>query len=151
MYFTFLTIQGVLNSAATIRQRQVARISRCCLIVTSSVWSTYRVSQGKLFFLNSLTVNLLICTLTVTGLANFSFTPLLWHPQGPQGCLEQQNYPLSSNLVIWCAKIGLKIKKVWKLSEMTRRTSQNDGILTGFFKFLGFGPNFSAPNYQIQT
>ena len=35
-------------------------------------------------------------------------TPLFWHPQGPQGCLEKQNCPLSSNLVVWCAKIGLK-------------------------------------------
>ena len=35
-------------------------------------------------------------------------TPLLWRPQGPQGCLEKWKYPLSSNLVVWCAKIGPK-------------------------------------------
>ena len=38
-------------------------------------------------------------------------TPLLWRPQGPQGCLEKQNYPLSLNLVVWCAKIGSKTQK----------------------------------------
>ena len=43
---------------------------------------------------------------TVTGLANFGFTYLLWRPQGRQGCLEKRNYPLSSNFMVWCAKIG---------------------------------------------
>jgi len=32
-----------------------------------------------------------------------------------------------------------------------KKNVKNDGISTGFLKFLGFGPNFSAPNYQIQT
>ena len=32
-------------------------------------------------------------------------TPLLWHSQGFQGCLEKQNCPLSLNLAVWCAKI----------------------------------------------
>ena len=41
-------------------------------------------------------------------------TPLLWRPQGLQGCLEKQNYPLSWNLVFWCAKIGPKIQKLHK-------------------------------------
>ena len=48
--------------------------------------------------------------ITLTDLANFCFTPLFWHPQGPQGCLEKQNHPLSSNLVVWCASIWKKIK-----------------------------------------
>ena len=49
---------------------------------------------------------------TVTDLANFCVTPLFRRPQGSHGCLEKQNYPLSSNLVVWCAKIGSKTKKV---------------------------------------
>ena len=51
---------------------------------------------------------------TVTDLANFCATPLFRCPQGSQGCLEKRNYPLSSNLVVWCAKIGPKSKKVRK-------------------------------------
>ena len=39
-------------------------------------------------------------------------TPLLRRPQGPQGCLEKQNCPLSSNLAVWCAKIGPKTQKL---------------------------------------
>ena len=45
---------------------------------------------------------------TVTETADFGFILLLWLPQGPQGCLEKQNCPLSLNLVVWCAKIGFK-------------------------------------------
>ena len=41
-------------------------------------------------------------------------TPLLRRPQGPQGCLEKQNCPLSSNLAVWCAKIGPKTQKLQK-------------------------------------
>ena len=37
-------------------------------------------------------------------------TPLFWRPQGPQGCLEKQNCPLSSNLVAWLKKF-----KIFKL------------------------------------
>ena len=33
-------------------------------------------------------------------------------PPGLQGCQEKQNYPLSLNLVVWCAKIEPKTKKV---------------------------------------
>ena len=88
---------------------------------------------------------------TVTGLANFGFTPLLWCSQGPQGCLEKQNYPLSSNLVVWCAKIGPKTKKVQKTSKMTRKNFKEWWFFITFSKFLGFGPNFSTPNYQIWT
>ena len=38
-------------------------------------------------------------------------TPLLWRSQGPQGCLEKRNCPLSLNLAVWCAKIGPKTQK----------------------------------------
>ena len=38
-------------------------------------------------------------------------TPLFRRPQGRQRCLEKQNYPLSLNKVVWCAKIGPKTKK----------------------------------------
>ena len=41
-------------------------------------------------------------------------TPLLWRSQGPQGCLEKQNCPLSLNLAVWCAKIGPKTQKFQK-------------------------------------
>ena len=74
--------------------------------------------------------------LTVTGLANFGFTPILWRPQGPQGCLGEQNYPLSSNLVVWCAKIGLKTKEVRKTSEVTNKMSIH------FFKVSWFWIQF---------
>ena len=30
-----------------------------------------------------------------------------------------------------------------------KKNVKNDGIWTGFLKFLGFGSNFSTPNYQI--
>ena len=46
-------------------------------------------------------------------------TPLFRHPQGSQGCLEKWNYPLSLNLVVWCAKIGLKTKKLQKTCQNT--------------------------------
>ena len=66
---------------------------------------------------------------TVTGSADFGFILLLRRPQGPQGCLEKQNYPLSWNLAVWCAKIGPKTQKLQKTSEMTRKTTKNDGFL----------------------
>ena len=72
----------------------------------------------------------------VTGLAHFGFTPLLWRPQGSQGCLEKQNYILNSNLVVWCTTIGPKTKKVWKTLEITRKTSKNYEFLTPFWSFL---------------
>ena len=56
---------------------------------------------------------------TVTESADFGFIPLLWRPQGPKGCLEKQNYPLSLNLVVWCAKIGPKTKKLQKTCQNT--------------------------------
>ena len=50
----------------------------------------------------------------MTESADFGFNPLLRRPQGPQGCLEKQNCPLSSNLAVWCAKIGPKTQKLQK-------------------------------------
>ena len=69
--------------------------------------------------------------ITVTDLANFCATPLFRRPQGSQGCLEKQNYPLSSNLVVWCAKIGPKTKKV---------NVKNYDFSTVFQSFSVFGP-----------
>ena len=77
---------------------------------------------------------------TVTDLANFCVTPLFRRPQGSQGCLEKRNHPLSSNLVVWCAKIGPKTKKVRKTSELTKKSVKNDGFLTVFQSFLVLGP-----------
>ena len=70
-------------------------------------------------------------------------TPLLWLPQSPQGCLEKQNYPLSSNLVVWCTKIWPKTEKLWKIVKKP--------LFFALSNFLGFWLNFSAPNHQIQT
>ena len=50
--------------------------------------------------------------ITVTDLANSCVTPLFRHLQGSQWCLEKQNHPLNLNLVVWCAKIGPKTKKL---------------------------------------
>ena len=86
----------------------------------------------------------------VTDLANSCVTQLFRCPQGFQGCLEKRNYPLSSNLVVWCPKIGPKTKKVRKTSELTKKC-QKWWFFNSFLKFLGFGPNFSTPNYQIRT
>ena len=58
-----------------------------------------------------------------------------------QGCLMKQNHPLSSNLMVWCAKIGSKTKNPWKTIKKP----------SYFDVFLSFWPNFSAPNYQIWT
>ena len=41
-------------------------------------------------------------------------TPLLRRPQGPQGCLEKRNCPLSLNLAVWCDKIGPKTQELSK-------------------------------------
>ena len=54
-------------------------------------------------------------------------TPLFRRPQGPRGCREKRNYPLSLNLVVWCTKIGPKTKKLQK-------TSQNTVIFDNFFR-----------------
>ena len=44
-------------------------------------------------------------------------------------CLERGNQPLSSNLVVWCAKIGPKTKKVQKTSELAKQMSKNDSMV----------------------
>ena len=77
-------------------------------------------------------------------------TLLLWRPQGPQGCLEKPNYPLSSNLVVWCTKIGPKTKKVQKTSEMTGKTSKNDGLLTLFQSFWVLDPILSHQTTKFE-
>jgi hypothetical protein len=61
---------------------------------------------------------------TVTDLVNSCVTPLFRRPQGSYGCLEKRNYPLSWNLVVWCAKIGHKTNKVQKTSELTQKMSK---------------------------
>ena len=73
----------------------------------------------------------------VTDLANFCATPLFRLPQDFQGCLEKQNYPLSSNFVVWCAKIGPKTKKVQKTSELTKKMSKMM-VFRRFFKVSWF-------------
>ena len=78
-------------------------------------------------------------------------TPLLWRPQGAQGCLEKQNYPLNSNLVVCCAKIGPKTQKLQKNHQKIFIFCCFSRHFWGFFNILGFRSNFSAPNYQIQT
>ena len=78
---------------------------------------------------------------TVTNLANSCVTPLFRRPQGSQGCLEKQNCPLSLNLVVWCAKIGPKTKKVQKTSELAKKMSKNDGFWM-FFEVSEFWAQF---------
>ena len=77
-------------------------------------------------------------------------TPLFRCPQEPHGCLEKQNHPLSSNLVVWSTKIGHKTKKLWKTVEK-HQFWHFFGQFWGFLNTLGFRSNFSAPNYQIPT
>ena len=78
-------------------------------------------------------------------------TPLFWRPQGPQGCLEKQNCPLSSNLAVWCAKIGPKTQKLKKKNVENQISCCFSCHFWGFLKILAFKSNFSAPNYQIWT
>ena len=59
-------------------------------------------------------------------------TPLFWSPQGPQGCLEKQNCPPSSNLAVWCAKIRPK----------TQKPSKNHQFLLFSLSFLRFFKNY---------
>ena len=77
-------------------------------------------------------------------------TPLFRRPQGPNGCLEKQNYPLNLNLVVWCAKIGPKTKKLQK-------TCQNTIIFDIFFvnsevflAFLVLGPILAHQSTKFQ-
>ena len=55
-------------------------------------------------------------------------------PPGPQGCLEKLDYPLSSNLVVWCSKIGQKPRKLEKCQKIMVFFDTSS-------KFLGFEPN----------
>ena len=79
--------------------------------------------------------------LTVTDLANSCVTPYLDPPQGSQGCLEKWNHPLSLSLVVWCAKIGPKFKKVKKTSELTKNVKKDD-LFWRFFKLSWFWAQF---------
>ena len=76
----------------------------------------------------------------MTDLANSCATPLFRRPQDSQGFLEKQNHPLSSNLVIWCAKIEPKTKKVWETSELTKKLSKMMVLWQVFWSFLVLGP-----------
>ena len=69
-------------------------------------------------------------------LVSFQITPLLRCPQGPQGCLEKQNCPLSLNLAVWCAKIGPKLRNF-------KKPSKNPHFLLFFLSFLTFFRNYS--------
>ena len=83
----------------------------------------------------------------MTDLANSCAIPLFRRPQGSQGCLEKQNFPLSSNLAVWCAKIGPKTQKLQK-------TIKKPSFLTfvwSILRFFELGFNFSVPKLQIQT
>ena len=66
-----------------------------------------------------------------TTFFQIQITPLFRRPQGPQGCLEKRNHPLSSNLMVWCAKIGPKPKKLWK-------TVKKPSFLIDFLDFMRF-------------
>ena len=77
-----------------------------------------------------------IVTQPVTDFANSCITSLFRRPQGSQGCPEKQNPPLSWNLVVCCAKIGPKTKKVQKTTELTKKNVKNDGFSTVFQSFL---------------
>ena len=81
---------------------------------------------------------------TVTDLANSCATPLFRRPQGSQGCLDKQNYPLSFKFGDLLRYKRPKTKKVPKNSEMKRKTSKNYGFVTCSLKFLGYGPPISA-------
>ena len=82
---------------------------------------------------------------------HIQITPLLWRPQGFQGCLEKRNCPLSLNLAVWCAKIGPKTQKLQKTVKKPSFFVVFLVISDVFRTLLGFRPNFSAPRYQIQT
>jgi hypothetical protein len=88
---------------------------------------------------------------TMTRLADFSFTPLIWRPQSPQGCLEKRNHPMRLNLVVWCTTIWLKTKNVQNNFRNDKKNVRKWWFSDTFSKFLALWPNFSAPNYQIQT
>ena len=74
------------------------------------------------------------------NIVQIQITPLFRCPQGPHGCLVKRNHPLSLNLVVWCAKIVPKTKKL-------KKTCRNTIIFDIFFVnsevfqiFLVLGP-----------
>ena len=74
---------------------------------------------------------------TVTNVAKLCFILLLWHP-------------LSSNLIVCCAKIRPKIKiKKPKPKKSQKKNVEKWCFFDGLLKLLNFRPNFSAPNHQI--
>ena len=70
-------------------------------------------------------------------LVSFQITPLLWRPQGPQGCLEKRNCPLSLNFVVWCAKIGPKNLEF--LKNLINDKKNNKKMMV-FWSFWVLGP-----------
>ena len=77
-------------------------------------------------------------------------TPLFRHPQGPHGCLEKQNYPQNLNLVVWCAKIGQKTKKLWKTVEKTSILTFFLVNFEVFWTFLVLGPILAHQTTKFQ-
>ena len=77
-------------------------------------------------------------------------TPLFRRPQGRQRCLEKQNYPLSLNKVVWCAKIGPKTKK---FQNSCQNTIIFDIFLVNsevFQTFLVLGPILAHQSTKFQ-
>ena len=80
--------------------------------------------------------------ITVTGLANFGFNPLLWHPQGPQWCLEKQNYPfelfgalytmyISGGMLVWWKMLYKNdLKSGWIFYHFTVKSTLGKTSLT---------------------
>ena len=109
---TSLTVHTVCYLAQTLNKR------KCAIKLKSlfPIWLNCRFGSSVCYFYSGTAEGFTIrghgyfvkgkCT--VTNLANFCVTPLFRRPQGSQGCLEKQNHPLISNLVLWCAKIGPK-------------------------------------------
>ena len=77
-------------------------------------------------------------------------TPLFRRPQDPHGCLEKQNHPLSSNLVVWSAKIGHKTKKLWKTVEKTSILTFFLVNFEVFWTFLVLGPILAHQTTKFQ-
>ena len=117
-------------------------VGRKYLIRTQHVPTQSAMCWRTKLYLPSTTLDTeLILWHTVTDLANSCATPLFRRPQGSQGCLEKQNHSLSWNLVVWCAKIGPKTKKVWKTSELTKKMSKLM-VFWWFFKVSWFCVQF---------
>ena len=70
-------------------------------------------------------------------------TPLFRRPQGPQGCLEKRNCPLSLNLTLWCAKIGLKTQKLQKFGFSLVPSKRGKTVQSETTKFVSICIFFS--------